>query len=179
MILEMMATPPDHVDAIVKEWTTARPDIDTSTIAVIGRVSRLSRLFERRTGETFSAFGLTRGGFAVLASLRRSGPPFRLSPTQLYNSLLVSSGAMTNRIDRLEESGLVARFPDDNDRRGVLVGLTTKGLKLIDKVITKHIQVEQDLLRSLTRSQRTELAKLLRIVASDLEAEAEKGSVRI
>jgi DNA-binding MarR family transcriptional regulator len=160
----------DHVDTILDRWAQERPDIDTSPMAIIARISRLSRLFEQRTGETFGSFGLSRSSFAVLAALRRAGPPFELSPTQLYNSLLVSSGAMTYRLDRLEGSGLISRVPDPNDRRGMLVVLTKTGRDLIDEVVSAHVAVEAQLLKPLTRTERNQLANLLRALASELEA---------
>jgi DNA-binding MarR family transcriptional regulator len=100
--------------------------------------------------------------FDVLVALRRSGAPFRSSPTALFNSLLLSSGAMTNRIDRLEESGLVKRVPDPEDRRGVLVELTKKGVDLIDSIMPEHLQNEERALEKLSASERKQLADLLR-----------------
>lgn len=161
---------------IVEQWTRERPDIDTSPMAIVARISRLSRLFEQRTGETFASFGLTRSGFAVLAALRRAGRPFELSPTNLYNSLLVSSGAMTYRIDRLEDNGLVKRVPDPNDRRGMLVALTSEGRKLIDQVVSAHVVAEAELLKPLTRAQRGQLAELLRKLAAELESAPDEAS---
>ncbi|MPZ69225.1 MAG: MarR family transcriptional regulator [Actinobacteria bacterium] len=163
--------PKDHVDTILEQWTKERPDIDNAPLAVIARISRLSRLFEKKTGETFASFGLSRSGFAVLAALRRSGSPYRLSPTQLYSALLVSSGAMTNRIDRLEEQDLVIRVPDPNDRRGMLVGLTPKGRKLIDEAYEMHVSAEKELLQQLSSAQRDQLSDLLRVLAVNLEIE--------
>jgi DNA-binding MarR family transcriptional regulator len=161
--------PKDHVDTILEQWATERPDIDTGPMGVIARISRLSRLLEQATGETFEAFGLTRGGFAVLAALRRSGSPYRLSPGRLRDAALVTSGAITNRIDRLEEQGLVVRLPDPNDRRGMLIGLTSKGQKLIDKVYEAHVAAEKELLKPLSRAQRAQLASLLRDLSLELE----------
>jgi DNA-binding MarR family transcriptional regulator len=159
----------DHVDALLEQWSNERPDLDASPIAVIARISRLARLCERRTEERFAAFGLGQGGFSVLAALRRAGRPYRLSPTDLYNSLLVSSGAMTNRIDRLEEREFVVRTPDPNDRRGVLVELTPKGKKVIDAAMSAHVEVEADLLKAFTPTEREQLASLLRKFALSVE----------
>jgi DNA-binding MarR family transcriptional regulator len=152
----------DYVDTVLEQWASERPDLEVSPMGVIGRMSRLSRVLERSINRTFASYGLSRGTFDVLAALRRSSPPHRLSPTKLYNSLLISSGAMSNRIDRLEEKQLVSRVPDPDDRRGKLVVLTRKGKTLVDKVTVAHVENEQRLLRGLTGAEREELAGLLR-----------------
>jgi DNA-binding MarR family transcriptional regulator len=160
---------PDSIDRIADQWASERPELDVSPIDVIGRISRLSRLLEKSIEETFASFGLGRGGFDVLAALRRAGEPYRLSPTELYNSLLISSGAMTNRIDRLEEIGLVQRTPDPDDRRGVSVGLTPEGKKLIDLAVEQHYANERRLLRGLSADERETLSQLLRKLLTDCE----------
>ncbi len=152
----------DYVDLIIDEWATERPDLDTSGLSVIGRISRLSRYLERAIETSFKPMGLNSAGFYVLAALRRAGPPYRMSPTELYASLLVSSGAMTNRIDRLEDAGLVTRFPDADDGRSSLVGLTDLGQKVADEVIERHAANEIRLLSGLSRRQQADLARLLR-----------------
>jgi DNA-binding MarR family transcriptional regulator len=114
-------------------------------------------------------FNLERWGFDVLASLRRAGKPYQLTPTQLYSSLMLTSGAMTNRVDRLQADGFVERFHDPADRRGVLVSLTKDGLKLIDKAVTAHIQVEKRMLTSFSHKDRERFAELLRTLSQDLE----------
>lgn len=154
--------PEDYVQQILQQWERERPDLDVSPMGVIGRLSRLTRHLERSIDETFQRHGLGVGGFDVLAALRRSGKPYRLSPTELYNSLLISSGAMTNRIDRLEELGLVERAPDPHDRRSVSVALTSKGRQVIDKALSDHIAKEHDLLSGLTPKEQKQLAGLLR-----------------
>jgi DNA-binding MarR family transcriptional regulator len=159
----------DYVDTILKQWAAERPDLDASPMGVIGRISRLSRVLERNIEQVFAYYDLSRGGFDVLAALRRSGPPFRLSPTELYNSLLISSGATTNRVDRLEERQLVARVPDPIDRRGVLVALTPKGKRLVDKVLDSHIENEHGMLRHLSAAERQELGQLLRKLLINLD----------
>ena len=163
----------DYVDTILDQWATERPDLDVSPMGVIGRISRVSRVLERRIEQVFATYGLSRGGFDVLAALRRSGAPYQLSPTDLYNSLLISSGAMTNRVDRLEERKLVSRVPDPTDRRGVLVALTPKGRRLIDKVIEAHLNNEHRLLEHLTSAEGKELAFLLRklLISVDVSSE--------
>ena len=152
----------DYVDIILEQWSRERPDLDASPMGVIGRISRISRVLERKIEQVWASYGLSRGGFDVLAALRRAGPPYRLSPTELYNSLLISSGAMTNRVDRLEERRLVSRIPDPTDRRGVLVALTPKGKQLIDKATAAHLENEQVLLKPLSEREREQIAVVLR-----------------
>jgi DNA-binding MarR family transcriptional regulator len=159
----------DYLDKILEQWAAERPDLDVSPMGVIGRISRLSRLLERSIEQVFASYDLSRGGFDVLAALRRSGPPYQLTPTELYNSLLISSGATTNRVDRLEERKLVARIPDPTDRRGVLVALTPKGRQLVDKVTESHLENEHRLLAQLKASERHELGRLLRKLLIELD----------
>lgn len=156
-----MAGSSDYVDLIASEWAKERPEIDTDGLQVIGRISRLSRYLERAIEASFGR-KVNSSGFYVLAALRRSGPPYRLSPTALYSSLLVSSGAMTNRIDRLEAMGLVKRIPDPADGRSSLVALTPKGRRRVDVMIEKHARNEIRLLEGLKGSDRAVLARLLR-----------------
>ncbi len=163
----------DHVDHILEQWARERPDLDVSPMAVIARISRVSRFLERRIGEVLRRYGINESQFGVLAALRRAGPPFCLSPTALYNSLLISSGAMTNRLERLTAAGLVQRIPDPGDRRSVLVALTPRGLELVDEVVAAHVENEHRLLASLTEQERLALAKLLRKLLAEFEDEAQ------
>lgn len=156
------ATLRDEIDHVIEQWGRERPDLDVSPVAVIGRISRISRSFERAIEKTFERYGLTSAGFYVLAALRRSGPPYRMSPTQLHSSLLVSGGTMTHRIDRLEAAGFVVRGADPDDGRGTLVALTDHGRDLADRLIEAHNLNEHKLLQSLTTEERDELADLLR-----------------
>jgi DNA-binding MarR family transcriptional regulator len=133
----------DPVDKILEQWGQVRPDLDVTPMGIIGRISRVERSIDEQIKTACSKFNLERWEFDVLASLRRAGKPYRLTPTQLYNSLMLTSGAMTNRINRLEAAGLVERLQDSTDRRGVLVSLTKAGLKLIDKAVTAHMVVEE------------------------------------
>jgi DNA-binding MarR family transcriptional regulator len=153
----------DAVDRIVEQWTALRPDLDSSPIAVIGRVSRLSRLVDRRLAENFARFGLENWMYDVLATLRRSGPPYELTAGMLVRRTMVTTGAITNRIDRLAERGLVQREADADDRRKVLVRLTATGLALVDEVAAAHMDVEREILGGLSPRQRADLADLLRI----------------
>ncbi|HZD38000.1 MAG TPA: MarR family transcriptional regulator [Actinomycetes bacterium] len=156
------ATHQDHVDHILAEWSRQRPDLDVSPMGIIGRMSRLSRFLEHSIAEVLARQALNEPQFAVLAALRRAGPPHCLSPTDLYNSLLVSSGAMTNRLRRLEVAGLVKRMPDPHDGRGLLVALTRKGQRVIDEAVDAHTANEHRLLGALTPADRETLADLLR-----------------
>ncbi|HEU4841482.1 MAG TPA: MarR family transcriptional regulator [Ilumatobacteraceae bacterium] len=159
----MAARAQDAVDRIVEQWTALRPDLDSSPIAVIGRVSRLSRLVDRRLAENFARFGLENWMYDVLATLRRSGPPYELTAGMLVRRTMVTTGAITNRIDRLAERGLVQREADADDRRKVLVRLTATGLALVDEVAAAHMDVEREILGGLSSRQRADLADLLRI----------------
>jgi len=152
----------DHLDHIITQWRKERPDLDPAPMGVFGRVFYLSRVLEQRLEKVFKKYDLSTWAFDVLVALRRGGEPFRQSPTSLFSSLLLSSGAMTNRIDRLEQAGLVKRVPDPDDRRGVLVQLTPKGMKLIDSVMPEHLENEDFILRNLPPADRKQLTDLLR-----------------
>jgi DNA-binding MarR family transcriptional regulator len=153
----------DAVDRIVEQWATVRPDLDSSPIAVIGRVSRLSRLVDRRLAENFARFDLENWMYDVLATLRRGGAPYELTAGDLVRRTMVTTGAITNRIDRLVERGLAERRAAPDDRRKVIVGLTARGLALVDEVAVAHLATEHEILGDLSARQRSDLAKLLRI----------------
>ncbi len=159
----------DHVDHLVAQWQRERPDLDVSPMEVIARISRLCRILERRIEDGYAAEGLNQSQFGVLAALLRAGPPYRLSPTGLYESLLISSGAMTHRLVRLTASGYVRREPDPTDGRGALVTLTPSGKRLIDRVVTTHYDNERELLAPLSAEERTLLAGTLRKLLIELE----------
>lgn len=152
----------DPVDAILAQWKRERPDLDVSPMGIIGRMTRISKHLERGIQETFSEFGLNVGEFDVLATLRRSGQPYQLSPTELFNTLMVSSGTMTHRVDRLEQADLVKRIPDPDDRRGMLIQLTQKGFSLIEQAVAAHVANEHRLLSGLDEAERSLLIQLLR-----------------
>jgi DNA-binding MarR family transcriptional regulator len=159
----------DPVDKILEQWGKERPDLDVTPMGIIGRLSRLERLIDEQMKAVCARFNLERWGFDVLASLRRAGKPHQLTPTQLYSSLMLTSGAMTNRVDRLQAAGLVERLHDPADRRGVLVSLTKDGLKLIDKAVTAHMEVEETMLASFSFKDREKFSELLRTLSQDLE----------
>lgn len=152
----------DAVDKILVQWQRERPDLDVSPMGIIGRMGRLAKHLERAIQETFSEFGLTVGEFDVLAALRRSGQPYQLSPTELFNTLMVSSGTMTHRIDRLEQAELVKRIPEPSDRRGTRIELTDKGFNLIEKAVEAHALNEHRILSVLEASEHKVLIQLLR-----------------
>jgi DNA-binding MarR family transcriptional regulator len=152
----------DEVDDLVDAWRRERTDLDLAPVEVFSRISRLERLLDRARREAFSAQAIEPWEFDVLAALRRAGKPYRLSPGQLLRETMVTSGTMTNRIDRLGERGLVERSPDPDDRRGVLVGLTAAGKRAVDAAFESLIAKERDLLAELSTAERRELAGLLK-----------------
>jgi DNA-binding MarR family transcriptional regulator len=152
----------DEIDRIVAEWERERPDLDTSPTHTLQRITRLGLLQGASFARVFAPYGVSFGEYLVLAALRRGGPPYRMNPTALFNSVILSSGAMTNRLDRLEEMGLVERLPDPDDRRGRLVALTDRGRELVDAAVNDHLENEQRLLSGLDAGEREQLAGLLR-----------------
>ncbi|NJL86841.1 MAG: MarR family transcriptional regulator [Leptolyngbyaceae cyanobacterium SM1_1_3] len=138
-------------------------------MGTIGRATRLAHYLKQAIGETFAKFGLQPGEFDVLATLRRSGSPYQLSPTELFKSMMVSSGTMTHRIDRLEKAELVERIPDPSDRRGTLIHLTEKGFNLIEAAVTAHVKNEHRILSALETSEIEDFTRLLRKLLAALE----------
>lgn len=152
----------DEVDRLVAAWRRERPDLDVSPLEVLSRVTRLARHLDRARRTAFAEHNLEAWEFDVLSALRREGEPYELSPGQLLTQTLVTSGTMTNRIDRLEAKGLVQRRPDPHDRRGVLVRLTGEGLAEADAALAGLLDRERGLLAVLPEGQRAVLAGLLR-----------------
>jgi DNA-binding MarR family transcriptional regulator len=152
----------DEIDRIVEQWNRSRPDLDASPTHTLQRITRLSLLQGVSFARVFAKYGISFGEYLVLAALRRAGPPYRMSPTRLFNSVILSSGAMTNRLDGLEAMSLVERLPDPTDRRGRLVALTDRGLELVDAAVVDHLENEQRLLEALDAAEREQLAGLLR-----------------
>jgi DNA-binding MarR family transcriptional regulator len=152
----------DPVDAIIDQWATVRPDLDTAAMEVFGRIYRLSRAMGERTEKAYARFGIGRGEFDVLATLRRAGEPYTLSPRQLSATLMLTTGGMTGRLDKLERAGLLRRSPDPHDRRGLKVTLTDKGLELIDEAVGAGLAVQTEALSGLDAEQAGQLAELLR-----------------
>ncbi|MEV7065957.1 MarR family transcriptional regulator [Streptomyces collinus] len=152
----------DPVDAIIGQWATVRPDLDTAAMEVFGRINRLSHTIGERVGQAYAKFGVSRGEFDVLATLRRSGEPFTLSPRQLSATLMLTTGGMTGRLDKLERAGLLRRSPDPHDRRGLQVTLTDEGLALVDEAVGAGLAVQTDALSVLGAERAGQLAGLLR-----------------
>ncbi len=151
----------DHVDEVLAQWARERPDLDVSPMAVFGRLSRLTRVIEARQRATFARHGLDAASFDVLATLRRAGSPYALTPGQLARSAMVTTGAVTQRLDRLQVRGLVCRSPGPTDARSVLVTLTGAGRVLIDAALPDHLDTEEQLLDPVDAEQRIRLAELL------------------
>ena len=170
---EVTAHPPlrDEVDELVARWRAERPDLDVEPLQVLSRVSRLARHLDRARTAAFAAHGLQPWEFDVLSALRRQGPPYQLSPGALLRATLVTSGTMTNRIDRLTDAELVSRRPDPADKRGVLVELTARGREVADAALEDLLASERDLLTGLDAAQRGELAALLRVLLAPFDAD--------
>jgi DNA-binding MarR family transcriptional regulator len=160
----------DEVDEIVARWQSERPDLDVTPLQVLSRVSRLAKHLDRARRSAFAAHGLETWEFDVLSALRRQGSPYQLSPGALLRATLVTSGTMTNRIDRLAASGLVSRRPDLQDKRGVLVQLTDAGRRTVDNAFAALLAGEEALLAGLDATQQDHLAGLLRILLAPFDA---------
>lgn len=151
----------DRVHTIENQWHEEIPELETESMACIGRLNQVFRHIERRLSENYTDFGLNSGEFDVLATLKRSGSPYQLKPTELYNTLMITSGAMTNRIDTLEKKGLVKRENDPEDRRAMYVVLTEKGHELIQRAVFSHVALEKVLLDALKEEEVHALSDLL------------------
>ncbi|MFV0374743.1 MarR family winged helix-turn-helix transcriptional regulator [Microbacterium sp.] len=160
----------DEVDRIVEAWESQRPDLDFSPLEVLSRVDRLSRHLDRARREAFRRSDLEAWEWDVLSALRRAGAPYQLTPKQLLQQTLVSSGTMTNRIDRLVARGLVRRAGDPADGRSILVILTDDGRLRVDAAITRLVDAEAHLLAVLPRVDRDRLAALLRKLSLNFDA---------
>lgn len=152
----------DSVDRVLEQWRAERPDLEASPMGIVGRIQRASRLLERGLSENFARHDLQLWEFDILGTLRRAGPPHRLTAGALSASSMVTSGAITNRIDRLVARGLVTRETDPDNRRSVVIALTPSGLSLVDDVLVPHVTNEDRLLASLSEEEREQLASLLR-----------------
>jgi DNA-binding MarR family transcriptional regulator len=161
----------DDVDRLVAAWRRERPDLDVSPMEVLSRVSRLSHHLDRGRRAAFAEHGLEPWEFDVLAALRRYGQPYELSPKALLEQTLVTSGTITARVDKLSARGLVERRPDDSDRRGVRVKLSTEGKHVVDAALAGLLDHEQRLLASLDNSDRARLADLLRTLSGPFDTE--------
>jgi DNA-binding MarR family transcriptional regulator len=169
---EIRQPPPlrDEVDDLVAAWRAQRPDLDVEPMQVLSRISRLARHLDIARRGAFTDHGLESWEFDVLAALRRQGPPFQLTPGALLRATLVTSGTMTNRVDRLAADGLVRREPDPRDKRGVLVTLTSQGRERVDAALADLLRRERALLAALDSGQRRHLADLMRILLAPFDA---------
>jgi DNA-binding MarR family transcriptional regulator len=171
----------DHVHHVLEQWRREAPELDRSPFAVIGRISRLAQLLEAELEPVYAAHGLNGGEFDVLAALRRAGPPYQLTPTELSRALIVTSGGMTKRLNALEARGLLHRRPDPNDGRSTVVSLTRAGKRLVEAILPEHVANEQRLLGELSGKERVELARLLEALAIALGDDADaraRGAAR-
>ncbi len=160
----------DHVARIQREWARERPDVDVSPQGVIGRLHRLAGLLTEELCLVYQRYGLSEGEFDVLATLRRAGEPFERAPGELAAFTMVTTGAMTKRVDRLERNGLVTRRASESDGRGRVVALTPAGKQLIDQAFTEHMRNERRLLDQLTPEQASQLEPLLTVWLARFEA---------
>lgn len=152
----------DAVDAIAAQWYAVRPDLDTAPMAVFGRIYRIAKAMGDAMEQAYARFGISRGEFDVVATLRRSGAPYTLSPRQLSATLMLTTGGMTGRLDKLEKAGLLCRKPDPHDRRGLQVTITEQGLALIDEAVTAGLEVQRAALAGLSEEEADALTGLLR-----------------
>ena len=163
----------DAVDAILAQWRRERPDLDVAPMGVIGRLGRCAALLRRELDLVFSRFGISAWEFDVLATLRRSGAPYRLAPTALFSTLMITSGTMTRQLQQLEAAGWVSRMPNPNDARSMLVQLTEPGLELIDLAVTAHVENEARILAPLPATTLAQLEGGLMALLAILEPESE------
>ncbi len=152
----------DRVDKIIEQWHQERPDLDVEPMEVIGRIKQLSQHLVREMDKTFCVHGLNGAKFDVLATIRRSGAPYGLSPSDLMASTMVTSGTMTNRIDQLVKVGLVERISNPKDARSFIISLTNEGHSLIDKVLNDHVETQTRLIAVLTKEDRKSINLILK-----------------
>lgn len=162
----------DDVDRILAGWRRERPDLDVSPMEIMSRISRLAKQLDRARKATFDDHGLEMWAFDVLSALRRAGEPYQLSPSQLAAEVFVTSGTMTNRLERLATNGWVSRHADPRDRRSLLVRLTASGQERVDNALAEFLVQETRLLASLEAEEQDELADLLRRLSSGFTATA-------
>lgn len=161
----------DRIDKILAQWHRERPDLDVGAMGLIGRISRLSLHLRSEMEKVWARYGLTPAGFDVLATLRRSGAPYRLSPGDLIASTMVTSGTMTNRIDKLVAAGLVERSPNPEDGRGFLIGLTPQGLNLINDAVSAHVIRQNELVETLSQRERDDIDTALRAFLEKIDTD--------
>ena len=159
----------DAIDRVVEQWAKEKPELETEPMAMMGRLMRIAKYMETQVAELHKKYDMKLGEFDVLATLRRSGKPYRLTPSELIGSMMLTSGAMTNRLDKLEAKGLISREHSKEDRRSVSVQLTKDGLILIDQMMTEHVEMQKKLVKSLSASQKKNTNQLLKTWLSAYE----------
>ena len=169
----------DSVERMLDEWRRERPELDASPLGIQGRVVRLSGHLLRRVDEWLAPLGLSWEAFSLIVTLRRSGKPYEMRPTDILEESLLTSGAITNRIDRVAKMGLVKRYPDPDDRRGYLVKLTPAGKKLADRAIARHFAGVEGALEVLSPAEQDRLAELLSKLLASLENETQGRAERM
>ena len=160
----------DRVDKIIQQWHRERPDLNVESMEIIGRIKQLSQHLSREMEKTFSIYGLNGPSFDVLATLRRSGEPYALSPSDLMNSTMVTSGTMTNRINQLVKVGLVERRLNPQDARSFVISLTKEGHALIDRVLNEHVKTQTQLTSLLTEEDKKTFNSILRKFLASMES---------
>ncbi|KZX70737.1 transcriptional regulator [Vibrio sp. HI00D65] len=159
----------DAIDRVVEQWAKEKPELETEPMAMMGRIMRIAKYMETQVADLHKTYDMKLGEFDVLATLRRSGKPYRLTPSELIGSMMLTSGAMTNRLDKLEAKGLISREHSKEDRRSVSVKLTKDGLVLIDEMMTEHVEMQKKLVKSLSASQKKNINQLLKTWLSAYE----------
>jgi len=160
----------DKIDKIVEQWTSARPDLELNPMKLVGRFIRLNQHLNQGMAKTFAAHGLNLASFDVLATLRRAGAPYALSPNDLLATMMVTSGTMTNRVDQLSKLGFVERRQNPNDARSVIISLTEKGFTVIDAAVTDHVATQARLTSALSADEQEQLNGLLKKFLTDFES---------
>lgn len=161
----------DDIDKVAAQWNKEKPQLDTQPMEIFGRMMRLQKHLEVEIAACHKQYGLTFGEFDVLATLRRSGKPFNLTPSALLSSMMLTSGAMTNRLDKLQAKDLIERVHSTEDRRSVSVGLTDKGFAIIDTAIEEHVRVQHKLVQQLSDTDKPELNQLLKTWLTSFEGQ--------
>ncbi|MGF1755638.1 MarR family transcriptional regulator [Vibrio makurazakiensis] len=159
----------DAIDRVVEQWAKEKPELETEPMAMMGRIMRIAKYMETQVADLHKKYDMKLGEFDVLATLRRSGKPYRLTPSELIETMMLTSGAMTNRLDKLEAKGLIVRAHSKEDRRSVTVELTRDGLVLIDQMMTEHVETQKKLVKSLSASQKKNTNQLLKTWLSAYE----------
>lgn len=159
----------DGVDKIIAQWNQERPELDVDPMALIGRLMRIASHISKGMGENLANYDLNGAIFDALATLRRSGPPFALSPTDLMTTMMITSGTMTNRIDQLVKRGFVERIANEHDGRGFLIKLTDEGFTLIDEVVGTHVKTQKKLVSGFSKTDQKAMNQLMKTYLEGIE----------